>query len=392
MKKLIAILLTFCLALSLVACKTQPASDPTAAPADNAKPTEAPADATDAPTDQPATDGYEIALVTDVGNIDDQSFNQYTWEGVKDWAEANGKTYNYYRPSEDSDEARVETIKTAIERGAKVVVLPGFLFAGALNVVPQDYPDVTFIGIDMTSKETNPGSPDVAEPLPNTVLISYQEEQSGYLAGYAAVKDGYTKLAYLGGMAVPAVIRYGEGFVQGANAAAVELGNAADVEIKYWYSGSFSPTDEIKTKTAGWYTEGTEIIFAAGGGIIFSAIASAEETAAGKLIGVDVDQGYLNDRVVTSAMKALYVSVQTALTAWNNNGGKLPDAYAGHGITFGAAEDAVGLPTAADSWRFQQFTVEEYEALLGKLKSGEIVVSNDTANHPEVAITVDYQE
>lgn len=389
MKKWIAILLTLCLAFSLVACTQQPAEEPTGdANTDAPEVTTAP----ESGTDDTAADGYEVALVTDVGNIDDQSFNQYTWEGTKDWAEANGKTYNYYRPSEDSDEARVETIKTAIDRGAKVVVLPGYLFAGALNQVPQDYPDVTFIGIDMTSAETNPGAPDVAEPTANTVLISYQEEQSGYLAGYAAVKDGYTKLAYLGGMAVPAVIRYGEGFVQGANAAAVELGNTADVEIKYWYSGSFVPTDDIKTKTAGWYTEGTEIIFAAGGGIVFSAIASAEETADGKLIGVDVDQSNLNERVVTSAMKALYVSVQTALTAWNDNGGTLPDEYAGHGITFGAAEDAVGLPTAEGSWRFQTFTVEEYEEVLAKLKSGEVVVSKDTENHPEVQITVDYQE
>ena len=389
MKKWIAILLTLCLALSAFACTKQPAAEPTTAPVDGSQP-----DATepsDAPA-EPAADGYEIALVTDVGNIDDQSFNQYTWEGTKAWAEANGKTYNYYRPSEDSDEARAETIKTAIEKGAKVIVLPGFLFAGALNIVPQDYPDVTFIGIDMTSKETNPDYPDVAEPFPNTVLISYQEEQSGYLAGYAAVKDGYTKLAYLGGMAVPAVIRYGEGFVQGANAAAAELGNAADVEIKYWYSGSFVPSDDIKTKTAGWYTEGTEIIFAAGGGIVFSAIASAEETANGKLIGVDVDQGGLNERVVTSAMKALANSVQLALQAWEDNGEKLPDDYAGHGITFGVADDAIGLPTAEGSWRFNQFTVDEYEAVLAKIKSGEIVISNDTANHPEVQISVDYQE
>ncbi len=389
MKKWIAILLTLCLALSALACTKQPAAEPTTAPVegnepDATEPTEAPA--------EPTADGYEIALVTDVGNIDDQSFNQYTWEGAKAWAEANGKTYNYYRPSEDSDEARIETIKTAIEKGAKVVVLPGFLFAASLNVVPQDYPDVTFIGIDMTSKETNADFPDVAEPAPNTVLISYQEEQSGYLAGYAAVKDGYTKLAYLGGMAVPAVIRYGEGFVQGANAAAVELGNTADVEIKYWYSGSFSPSDDIKTKTAGWYTEGTEIIFAAGGGIVFSAIASAEETANGKLIGVDVDQSNINERVVTSAMKALANSVQLALQAWEDNGEKLPDDYAGHGITFGATDDAVGLPTAEASWKFNQFTVEEYEAVLAKIKSGEIAISNDTANHPEVQISVDYQE
>lgn len=327
---------------------------------------------------------YEIALVTDVGNIDDQSFNQFTWEGTKEWATANGKTYNYYRPSEDSDAARIETIKTAIEKGAKVIVLPGYLFAGSLNEVPANYPDVTFIGIDMTKI-------DVPAPTANTVLISYQEEQSGYLAGYAVVKEGYTKLAYLGGMAVPAVVRYGEGFVQGANDAAKELGNTKDVEIKYWYSGSFAPNDDIKTKTAGWYTEGTEIIFAAGGGIIFSAIASAEETANGKLVGVDVDQGYINERIVTSAMKALANSVKIALSAVYGNGGKLPAEYAGAEVVYGAKDDAVGIPTAEGSFKFSKFTVDEYNALFEKVKSGSVSISNSITDHPAVDITVDYQ-
>ena len=330
-------------------------------------------------------DTYEIAMITDVGNIDDQSFNQFTWEGAKQWAEKNGKTYNYYRPSEDSDDARIETMKTAIENGAKVIVCPGYLFAGAFNAVPQEYPNVTFIGIDMTTG-------DVPAPTANTVLISYQEEQAGYLAGYAVVKDGFTKLAFLGGMAVPAVIRYGEGFVQGANDAAKALGNTADIDIKYWYSGSFAPTDDIKTKTAGWYTEGTEIIFACGGGILYSAIASAEETAEGKLVGVDVDQGYINERIVTSAMKDLSGSVQNTLDKIYGNDGKLPADYAGQQIALGASTNAVGIPTAEASWRFGTFAVDEYNTLFEQVKSGAVAVSADIENHPAVDIAVDYQD
>ncbi len=380
MKKVLAILLTLVMVAATFACAPAPVAKPAPeAPAAEAPATEAPA------AEAPVAGGYEVALVTDVGNIDDQSFNQFTWEGTKEWAEKNGKTYNYYRPSEDSDEARIETIKTAVEKGAKVIVCPGFLFAGSFQTVPKDYPDVTFIGIDM-----NLG--DVPEPSSNTVLISYQEEQAGYLAGYAVVKDGFTKLAFLGGMAVPAVVRYGEGFVQGANDAAKELGNTKDVSIKYWYSGSFSPTDDIKTKTAGWYTEGTEIIFACGGGILYSAIASAEETAEGKIVGVDVDQGYINERIVTSSMKALASSVQTALDVLYGNGGTLPADYAGQQINLGAAVGAVGIPTAEASWRFKTFTVEEYNALFEKVKAGEIAISADIENHPTVDIAVDYQE
>ena len=378
MKKAIAILLTLCLALSVVACA------PAAAPA--AEATEAPvAEATEAPvveaTEAPLA--LNIAMVTDVGNIDDKSFNEFTWMGCKNWAEANGAVANYYRPSEDSDEARIETIKTAIEKGANVIVCPGYLFGATYQQLPQQYPEVMFLGIDL-------GLGDVPEPQANTALITYQEEQSGFLAGYAAVMDGYTKLAFLGGIDVPAVVRYGFGFVQGADVAAAELGNTADVSVKYWYSGAFWPTDEIKTKTAGWYTEGTEIIFAAGGGILYSAIASADE-ANGKLIGVDVDQSSVSERIITSAKKELENSVKLALSDLQANGGMWSAAYAGVENKLGATQDCVGLPTDAAAWRFSTFTVDQYNTLLEKVKSGEYAIASAIDVQPMVSIAVDYQ-
>lgn len=329
---------------------------------------------------------YEIALVTDVGNIDDHSFNQGTWEGVVQYAEANGISYNYYRPSEDSTEARVETIKAAIDKGAKTVVCPGYLFEDAIYEVQDQFANVNFLLLDGT-----PHTADYATyyTAANTHCILYQEEQAGYLAGYAAVKDGYTKLGFLGGMDVPAVIRYGFGFVQGADAAAAEMG--VTVEIKYWYSGSFAPNDDIKTKMSGWYTEGTEIVFACGGGIYLSATAAATE-ANGKVIGVDVDQALDSDTIVTSAMKGLTNSVVLALTDLYANGGTWPEAYAGTTATLGAADGCVGLPTAEGSWRFTNFTVDEYNELFAKVQSGEIVVSNAIDAAPATtAATVDYQ-
>ncbi|HRR90021.1 MAG TPA: BMP family ABC transporter substrate-binding protein, partial [Eubacteriales bacterium] len=169
---------------------------------------------------------YEIALVTDVGNIDDKSFNEGAWNGVKQFAEANGKTYGYFRPSEDSDESRIETIKTAIERGAKVVVCPGYLFEVAIYTLQGQYPNVNFLLLD---GEPNDGAEErVYETKSNVHCILYKEEQAGYLAGYAAVMDGYRKLGFLGGIDVPAVVRFGFGFVQGAEAAGEELELAAD--------------------------------------------------------------------------------------------------------------------------------------------------------------------
>ncbi len=326
-----------------------------------------------------AADGYEIALVTDVGNIDDQSFNQSSWEGVVAYAEENGKTYAYYRPTEDSTEARVESMKAAIDKGAKVIVLPGYLFEEALTEVQGQYPDVTFIALD-----TNP-----TDPTPNTYSIYYQEEQAGYFAGYAAVMDGYTKLGFLGGMAVPAVVRYGYGFVQGCDAAAAELG--ITVDIKYWYCDSFGPSDDIKTKMSGWYTEGVEVVFACGGGIYISCVAAANEANA-KVIGVDTDQYYVADCIITSAMKGLKASVVYALTEYYNNGGVLPEAMQGAVANLGAKDNAVGLPTADASWRLAKYTVADYEALFAKVVAGEVEISAAIDAAPVVtASVVDYQ-
>ena len=163
----------------------------------------------------------------------------------------------------------------------------------------DEYPDVNFLLLD-----GEPHSADYAEyrTAANTHCILYREEQAGFFAGYAAVKEGYTELGFAGGMAVPAVIRFGYGFIQGADAAAQELG--VNANVKFWFADSFAPSDDIKTKAASWYTEGTEVIFSCGGGICTSIIAAAEE-GGGKVIGVDSDQYYLSDVVITSAMKDL---------------------------------------------------------------------------------------
>ena len=327
--------------------------------------------------------GISYALVTDVGNIDDQSFNQGTWEGLVAFAQAKGLVentdYAYYKPSEDSDDARVETITAAIEAGAKVVVLPGYLFNAAVMTAAEKYPEVMFLGVDL-DPETYPA---------NVTNIKFTEEVSGFLAGYATVKDGYTKLGYLGGIDVPAMIRYGFGFVQGADAAAKELG--ITVEMKYWYSAAFWPTDEIKAKMDSWYAEGTEIVFSAGGGILYSCLAAAEE-GNGKVIGVDVDQAYVSDLIVTSAYKKLTVGVQNLLNQLDTNGGVWPEGVAGVNVHQGIKDGAVGLPTAETSWRFKTFTVEEYNDVFNKIADGTIVVNDAIDAAPATTnVTVDYQ-
>lgn len=369
MKKLLSLVLAGVMLFSVAACSSSTDNTNTDADANT------------------ATDGYEIALVTDVGNIDDKSFNQGTWEGVVEFAEANDKTYAYYRPSEDSTEARLESMAAAIDKGAKVVVCPGYLFEDAIYEAQTLYPDVMFLLLD---GEPHTADYSVYETTENTHCILYKEEQAGYLAGYAAVKDGYTKLGFCGGMAVPAVMRYGYGFVQGVDAAAAELGIQA--EVKYWYSGAFSPSDDTLNKMSSWYTEGTEVVFACGGGLYLSVVAAAEAAGA-KVIGVDVDQAAESDLIITSAMKELSNSTVLSLEALYANELTWPEDYAGKTSTLGAADGCVGLPTAETSWRLANYTVEEYETLFAEMLAGNIEVSNATDAAPAVTnTTVDYQE
>ena len=327
----------------------------------------------------------EIALVTDVGTIDDESFNQACWQGVEAYAKANNLSYQYYQPAADSDDERMGSIDQAVTDGAKIIVLPGYLFGAAVAQAQELYPDVKFIAVDVSAFDVG------TDLLENVYCAVFGEEQAGYLAGYAVVKDGYTKLGFLGGMAVPAVQRYGYGFVQGANDAAVELGKA--IEINYTYGGQFFGDANITAKMDGWYSNGTELVFACGGGIWTSAVEAALAHK-GYVIGVDVDQHYLGEAYVadygynpfvTSAMKQLQNATEAALAKffageWATIGGKIEtlDLSAG---------EFVGLPTAEASWCFKTFTVEEYNALLEGIKAGTVKVSNAIDAAPAVAET-----
>ena len=378
MKKFLAFVMAASMALSLAACGGSSASTATSTT------TEATSEAA-ASTSGSKTD---VAFVTDVGNIDDQSFNQYTWQGVQDFCSANSLNANYYRPTEDSDAARLEQMDNAVNDGAKAVVVAGYLFGSSIAEAQAKYPDVEFLALDVSTVDLG----DTA-PAENTALITYKEEQAGYLAGYAAVYDGYKELGFLGGMAVPAVIRYGYGFVQGADAAAQELGQ--NIDINYFYGGQFYGDANITSRMEGWYSNGTQVVFACGGGIYTSAVEAALKNN-GYVIGVDVDQNYIGangvadgtyayNPFITSAMKGLSEAVSTSLS--DIEAGEWSTIAATNG-NFGLEDgDYVGLPTDEDSWNFETFTVEEYEELKQKIASGEIVVDNssDDATKPTVS-------
>ena len=362
--KILAIVLALVMVFALVACQSGAKTEPKAETKTETKTENAPVDAESIPDTMTSSDGkYEIAFVTDVGQLKDKSFNQGTWEGCKLYAAANGKSYKYYQPAnadKATDDDRYDAMKAAADGGAKVIVCAGFMQGNALARAAADFPEVNFIFIDGWA----------FDGLNNVAGIAYQEEQAGYLAGYAVVMEGYTKLGFCGGGGGtnPACCRYGYGFVQGANAAAAEKGINIDVKYSWQYGSSFSASPELQTMAAGWYATGTEIIFACGGSMFASIAAAAAENDA-KVVGVDVDQSPESDTVVTSAMKGLSASVQWALAknfdgSWEEIGGKA--------TSLGAANDAVGLPT--DTWSLENWTVEDYEKLFAAMKDGTLVV------------------
>ncbi len=380
MKKILALLLVLALALSLVACSSSSSSGSGTSEVTSAD---------DIADEMTSDDGkYQVAFVTDVGQLKDKSFNQGTYDGVKLYANANGKSYKYYQPangSEATDDDRVDAFKLACDNGAEVVVAAGYLQEVALREAATTYPDVNFVFIDgypLTDSEGN--------LLTNIAAVAFQEEQAGYLAGYAAVMEGYTKLGFCGGGggSNSACQRYGYGYVQGADAAAATLGVQVEVNYSWAYGSSFSASPELQAMATGWYTNGTEVIFACGGSM-FQSVAAAASAEDGKVIGVDVDQSYESTAVITSAMKGLADATQWAIAKhydgeWDDVGGEA--------ISLGAADNAVGLPT--DTWSLSNWTVEEYEALFEDVAAGNVEISNELVKTPAntANVTVNYIE
>ena len=378
MKKFLALILALVMALSLVACGEQKQPDPQ-------KP--------DNSGDNTETT-YKVAMITDYGDITDQSFNQTTYEACKAFAEANGVDFQYFKPAGDNTADRVAMIESAIDQGYNVIVMPGYAFGAAIAETAPNFSDVKFIALDVSAGDLGEG---FVVPA-NLYCAVYQEELCGYMAGYAAVKLGYKNLGFLGGMAVPAVQRYGYGFVQGVDAAAAEL-KLTDVKLNYAYGNQFSGDADITAAMDTWYASGTEVVFACGGGIYTSAVDAAKKVEGAKVIGVDVDQagvianyaagegadaatieGY-KALTVTSAMKGLYPATYDTLTDVIVNGNW--EKYSAKIDTLGlvSADDPtanyVQIPMESTQWADGAFTQDDYKALVKAMFDGTLTVSND---------------
>ena len=394
MKKFLALILALMMVFALAACGEEP-SEESPAPAESEEPAPAESETPDEETPpedetpEAVTDAnsiednitsddgtYEVAFVTDVGQLHDKSFNEGTWNGVKLYAYNNGLTYKYYQPAngdQATDDDRVNAMQDAVNNGAKIVVCAGFLQEAALRTCAMNNPEVMFVFIDGYYLDDDPDPNVEGNILTNVAGINFQEEQAGYLAGYAVVKEGYTQLGFSGGGGGtnPACCRYGYGFLQGASAAAAEAGVDVNVKYSWQYGANFTASPDLQTMINGWYTTGTEVVFACGGSM-FESISSAASANDGLVVGVDVDQSGDSDTVITSAMKGIAQAAEVALThfyegTWDEIGGAT--------TTLGATDDAVGLPT--ETWSLTNYTVEEYEAQIAAMKDGSLVVEAD---------------
>ena len=382
MKRFLALLLALCMVFALCACNNGDTN-------------------TDTDKDKDTETAMKVAMITDYGDITDQSFNQTTYEACKAYCSENSIDFNYFKPASDADADRVAMIEKAVADGYNVIVMPGYAFANAIKQTVNTYTDVKFVALDVGSGDLNTFNDDgtIKEEFKvpsNLYCAVYQEELCGYMAGYAAVKLGYKQLGFLGGMAVPAVVRYGYGFVQGVNAAAVEMNIADQVSVKYVYGNKFAADPAITAVMDTWYTNGTEIVFACGGGIYASAAEAAAKVEGAKIIGVDVDQAAIIDgaygegMTVTSAMKGLAPTVKTVLAAisadkWADFGGKIETL----GLVSENPDD--NYVQLAGSTQFGDgFTKDDYTALVKDMYDGKVTVSNATEEMPktDVAVTV----
>ena len=390
MKKFLAVILAMTMALALVACggsgaastgssagseSSSASSGSSSAPSGEAA---APANTDDPdaiPDSMTSADGkYEVAFVTDVGQLKDKSFNQGTYDGVKLYAANNGLSYKYYQPAngdQATDDDRYDAMKAAADGGAKVIVCAGFMQGTALEKAAKEFTDVNFVFIDGWSMG-----------LDNVAGIAFKEQECGYFAGYAVVKEGFEKIGFCGGGGGtnPACCRYGYGFAQGVNDAAKELGKTVDLNYTWQYGAAFSASPEMQSLAAGWYTNGTEVIFSAGGSI-FQSIAAAASANDGWVVGVDSDQSFDSDTVITSALKGVGAAASWAIG--KSYDGSWADIGGSNSANLGAAEGATGLPTA--TWSMENYTVAEYEAQLADVIAGKIAIADDVLENDAIA-------
>lgn len=307
-------------------------------------------------------DVVKVGFVSDVAGIEDGSFSQLTWEGIKEFqSEHDGVEIQYVTPKDTSTSELLNNIDNLVMSGNEVIVASGFAFQEAIEQASEIYKDTKFIIIDGVVERDN------------VVSIAFAENEAGFLAGVATALESQTgKVGYLGGIDVPAVVSYGLGYASGVAYANAHFDTNVEVS-EYVYSGTFTDFNVGQMLSAGMFDKGVDIIMATAGVATQGAIAEAKQRDNVYIVGCDSDQysdGLQKDEssvVLTSAMKHIDVAVKDVLTEWIN--GEFPG---GKSVTMEAKADGVGLPETNPN--LSSDTLEKIEKVISLLKKGEIEI------------------
>ncbi len=359
------------------------------------------------------TGDVELAIITDGGNVSESSMNQAVVIAAAKYAIANDINHDVYHPIAQTREAYVDSVMQAVVNGAKVVICSGQLLEDAVYEVEDLFPDVRFLLVDGVPKGTVKASAleaaannaakhegestaDAETTAPveqikiskNVYCITFCNEQAAYLAGYVAVRDGYTKFGFISEKDAESDMLYASGFIQGIQDAAREMGIIDRIGVKLRYSGTSDTDDEIQSAVESWIISGTEMVFASGS--TCGPVIAAAEARNGRVICSDSDHSKMSSLVVNSAMKFVEQPITEALTSLYANGLKWDKHHAGINMECGVAEGGVGLNTAAAAWRFGNYEIGTYENIVARIIAGDIQVDDTGAILQNHEITIDF--
>lgn len=363
MKKLIALFLSLVMLGSLSACMPQGETQETdafSAPIDDASYVyQAADDAT------PLPGGAVVALVADSQGLE-AGAEALLWKGIQTFASNFGYAAQSFTYDAGNVEAAQAALQEAAQSGAALIVCRGEEMARALFQVQANYPGVQYLLFD-----AEPHNEDytVYTTEPSVHCVLFQEEQAGYLAGYASVTEGYTTLGFVGNDEVPDVVRYCTGFLQGAEEAAEQQGE--EVTLKVWYTGNIEDNDLVTSRLIEWYNNGTGLILANGGNLVQDTVDAANQTG-GRAFATDWDQNALGERVLGSAVKCYNGAVQRQLYAFFSGNGVWGQDAAGQTEKIGFTDGSVAL--AGSTWRFNHFSQRDYENLYEQLRNSDLKV------------------
>lgn len=310
---------------------------------------------------------YEVALVTDAGLLMNGGYSEVAWDTISEFCASQGISHKYYKAVEATEKSYESVIKNSVARGAKLIIADGYSFEKVVFDAQEEYPDVKFILIDAEPTDDDTGKSKIGK---NTADIEFASEQAGYLAGYAAVAGGFTKLGFMGDERKSTIIDYGYGFLQGVQKAAEQIDTTVD--MNYSYSAYDEDREDILEEAKGWYDEGTEVIFTCGSNVELPVIEAAE--SAGKnVIASETDKSTMSDRIAASAVKDFRRALESILKQYAED-----EFPGGNEISYTVSDEMISLVYNEDV--FSDIDKSKYKDIIEALESGDIGIKKSDSS------------